>query len=537
MFTADRPMIGFHLDLKYAMPSKRYLRRRWLPHLAKLGINALLMEYEDKFPFRKYPFVCKAGAFTPEELRDFLKAARDLGVTPIPLVQTLAHLEFALGHRELAHLREQPDIHTHICPSNPEAMQFVHDLIDEVQEYHPGDPYFHLGADEAHFAGSCPQCKPRKDALGPVGYWVEHLTPLCNKIIAQGQRPIVWDDIYWPDPSAIHQHHLPQPTILHCWDYVIRRNLQTGAFCTFNPSGTENEFGSGDKIERFRNRAVQYRKHGQDIITGPCLNWGVLAPMHDHCIENTAAWAQIGFENDSIGMINTAWQSFGTPLPTYWTNTAATTAVMRKQTDNWETAFLAQEFGVELSALSAVPGALEDLGQMWEQRINDLRRPIAPIIFGYMDMVLWWPTFDMRSKRAAYPLDKSIINFKDMYQRKLYVLRTDTGTDDIRGRLSRLIIRYDSARAVLAQLASQAKKQRDEAQLLALFAQLKWVCAVALEHLVYGTGDRATIAADLKALKQPLRRQLGKFMEPESRDFLFRCWWEPTAAALGIIPL
>jgi len=535
MFTADNPMVGFHLDLKYVMPNKQYLCGQWLEELAAVGINTLLVEYEDKFPYQRHPVVQSPEAFTPDELKGFLSKARSLGITPIPLVQTLAHLEFALAHDELAHLREMPDIHTHICPSNPEALQLVHDLIEEVLEYHKDDPYFHLGADEAHFTGTCDKCKPKLEKLGKVGYWADHLTQFFDKIRAAGQRSMVWDDIFWPQPSSIHDTNMPKDVILHCWDYAIRRNIETGEFRTFAPSSTSNEFGSAEKVEVFRERVAQYQKGGYDILGAPCMNWGVLIPMHDHNIENTAAWAEMIREKNGLGVINTAWQSFHTPLPTYWTNMAATTAVVKQQTDNWESQFHKDWFGVD------VPGfeeALENIGLMWEQPLPDLNRPIAPILYSYMDLVLWWPTFPMRSKRGGYPLDKSQIDFADLHRRKTYCLTSAAKEDRdgfetfMRDRRER----YAKAAVTLNALAEQATKHRDEANLLALFGQVKHVCADVAILDTFGEGDRDALKQRVEALYKPLQEQLDKYIEPPSRDFLISAWWKPAAVSVGAQP-
>ena len=62
---------GIHLDLKYHMPRKDALLD-WLKRLPGYGINTLLIEYEDKFPFQKYPFLSDPDAFTSEELTTFL---------------------------------------------------------------------------------------------------------------------------------------------------------------------------------------------------------------------------------------------------------------------------------------------------------------------------------------------------------------------------------------------------------------------------------------------------------------------------------
>src|SRR5947207_2149614 len=94
------PIIGVHLDLKYLMPRKDYLTG-WVRRLPELGINTLLLEYEDKFPYTTYPFLRSPSAFTPAELHEFLAAARAAKLCVIPLVPTLSHLEFALAHDEL----------------------------------------------------------------------------------------------------------------------------------------------------------------------------------------------------------------------------------------------------------------------------------------------------------------------------------------------------------------------------------------------------------------------------------------------------
>ncbi|MHC4716094.1 MAG: family 20 glycosylhydrolase, partial [Planctomycetota bacterium] len=216
------PVIGVHLDLKYMMPSKSYLNR-WVRRLPGWGINTLLIEYEDKFPFRKYPFLQAEGAFTDAELDEFLAAARGVGLRVIPLVQSLSHLEFALSHEQLAHLRETPAIPTQINPRNPEAAAFVNDLIDEMLAFHTADEFFHVGGDEAWHLGHNEQNRSYVRRLGKVRAWAEHEGPILRRLVSLGKRPIVWDDVFWRKPERIRDADLPRQTVLHSWDYGIRR--------------------------------------------------------------------------------------------------------------------------------------------------------------------------------------------------------------------------------------------------------------------------------------------------------------------------
>jgi hypothetical protein len=196
----QEPVVGIHLDLKYLMPSKAYLNR-WVRGLPDYGINTLLLEYEDKFPFQKYPFLRAEDAFTPGELHAFLGAARGAGLRVIPLVQTLSHLEFALAHPALAPLREAPGIPTQICPSNPAAVRFVHDLLNEVLAFHAEDKWFHIGADEAWSLGACPTCAARVAAQDAMALWMGHTRAMCAYVQERGKRPLLWSDELWKCPE------------------------------------------------------------------------------------------------------------------------------------------------------------------------------------------------------------------------------------------------------------------------------------------------------------------------------------------------
>ena len=206
---------GIHIDLKYHMYNKGYLDSLldWFP---EQGINTILLEYEDKFPYRKYPFLKAEDAFAPDELRVFLHKARSNGLRVIPLVQSLSHMEFALNHPELAHLSEAPGIPTQICPSNPESVEFVLDLIREILEYHREDEFIHCGADETWCLGTCAKCAGWKAEKGIVNIWAEHEKKILDFVVGQGKRPIVWDDIFWSDFESINHVDIPRQTVLMC---------------------------------------------------------------------------------------------------------------------------------------------------------------------------------------------------------------------------------------------------------------------------------------------------------------------------------
>lgn len=500
MAQLPKPVVGYHLDLKYQMPKKTWLLD-WVKRLPGFGINTLLIEYEDKFPFEKYPFLRAKDAFTPEELKEFLAAARAAGLAVIPLIQTLSHLEFALEHEELAELREMPDIPTQICPSNPKAVEFVKDLLRDALPYHKEDEVFHLGADETWFLGSCPKCAEWvKD--DPIPVWKEHISGMCKFIMEAGKRPIVWDDIFRSEPERAEG--LPKEIILNCWEYG-QTEIDNSRF-------------------PWRNADV-FQKLGYDLVASPCLNWGIFMPNNSR-VWNTAAWARKLIDCEMPGMLNTAWACFHVPIPTTAMQIAATGELMRDNTavleKEWQEKFMAEEFGARVEGLI---DALDDLGEGGSFKVEGLGRALSIGPYGYTDMVLHYKGAQAeRRKRGAYPLDWNEIDFVRMYHRKISYLRAAPADDPVFDKLTDLIEIYGKARKPINKLAEAATKQKEEARLFSLFADMKWRHSRVMHHLVKNKGDRSQLIDEMAAERKDLAEALKPFLEPPSVDRMIRLW-------------
>ena len=499
-------MIGIHLDLKYHMPNKAYLLQ-WVRELPESGIDTLLLEYEDKFPFAKYPFLRDPEAFTPDELAAFLAAARRAGLGVVPLVQSLSHLEFALGHDELAGLREGPDISTQICPSNDEAVAFVLDLIGEVTAYHEGDELIHCGGDEAWSLGACPRCADWVGRDGPVGVWAAHQRKVARFVADAGKRPIFWDDVFWPDPESVAGAGLPPETILMSWDYgVLDADAARGKLA----------------------RTAAYRRAGHEVIACPCLNYGQLFPRVSPSIANTRVWAEKVRDECLLGLINSSWACFHVPLQAQRMLLAATGRLARDPSADagatWQRQWLADQFGCDAAGL---PEALETLGALWEIPLAGQKRPFTPLPYGYMNMVLHCPGgHEERCRRGAYPLDWGGIDFARVYRKGVErVAAGDLGP--VFARLDEVLASYPPAVEAVRHLAARATRRGADARLLAELAELKLLSARVFSHAIRGGGDSAELRAELLALREPLADALRTAYEPRGVARLLRAWWEP----------
>jgi len=212
----DSPLVIFHLDLKVAQFKRNYLKG-FFSRLERVGYTHVCFEIEDKVRLDSCPEAAWVEAWTKDEFSAILRDAREAGLGPFPLVQTLGHLEYLLRHGKYAPLRETPRGHAQICPSNPEAVKLVNNMCAEVGELFDNPPLFHIGGDETRSLGACTECGRRVATEGVSRLYIEHMRAICGPLIAAGSRPILWADIALAHPEALDE--LPRELVFCDWDY------------------------------------------------------------------------------------------------------------------------------------------------------------------------------------------------------------------------------------------------------------------------------------------------------------------------------
>ncbi|KAH8311568.1 hypothetical protein KR044_006961 [Drosophila immigrans] len=197
-----------HLDLKGAPPKLSFLKQL-LPVLRALGATGLLIEYEDMFPYSgALQPLAAHNAYKESELKDFLESAWvEHGLSVMPLVQTFGHLEYTLKLQEFEQLRELPESPQSICPSRPQSMALLEQMLTQVIELHmrpsanatPSTPelpikftHLHIGCDEVQRMGECSLCRQRLRSeiflthVISLSHFVRRRWPQLNVVI--------WDD-------------------------------------------------------------------------------------------------------------------------------------------------------------------------------------------------------------------------------------------------------------------------------------------------------------------------------------------------------
>lgn len=193
------PVRAVHLDLKGLPPT--FSRLLKLVEIAKAaGYNALLVEWEDQFPWKDRRFRSET-AYSEKEVLAFHARAGKLGMEIIPLVQCLGHMETWLRLPENKKLREIPDEVDVINPLAPGARVFVESLVNEVLALTPGCRTFHLGGDEAWSFGRHPDTKAFVKKHGKGALYLRHVEPILDRLLSRSIRPLLWHDMMleWDD--------------------------------------------------------------------------------------------------------------------------------------------------------------------------------------------------------------------------------------------------------------------------------------------------------------------------------------------------
>lgn len=297
LFAAAAPAVpvrGVHLDLKGTPPTADRLVRL-LELFAAARYNAVLVEWEDTFPWTvDERFRCET-AYTPGDVERFCAAAGELGVEVIPLVQCLGHMETPLSVPGYERLREVAHASNVLNPLAEGARELVEKMVDDVLAVGPAPRRFHLGGDEAWSFGTHPDTKAYVDAHGKGALYLHHVEPILDKLNARGVRPILWHDMM-RDWDAAALERLAGKADLCVWGY------------RGHPDTTEHHY-STRYIQRFADHGV--RMWGATAYKGASGHDADLTDLDVHR-ENALAWVEVARRFGFAGVFATAWSRYST---------------------------------------------------------------------------------------------------------------------------------------------------------------------------------------------------------------------------------
>lgn len=215
-----------HFDLKGAPPKLDYYEVLF-GLLNRLKVNAVLMEYEDMFPYSdELSILRRNNSYSVTDLETILKLASDNNLEVIPLVQTFGHMQFVLKHQQYAVLRENFMKFDTICPSDNGSWHLITEMLRQVRALHPNSRRLHIGADEAYTIGKDFRCSNRlanelhssTDRLK-----LEHITRIAkyarNKL--KFTEVLAWNDMFAETAvDLLKEYNMGELVVPVIWGYA-----------------------------------------------------------------------------------------------------------------------------------------------------------------------------------------------------------------------------------------------------------------------------------------------------------------------------
>lgn len=279
---------GLMLDPARVVEKKSYYREL-LPKLANWGYNFLHLHLIDDqqcaLVFPSHPELASDGAFSAEEMRDFIKLAASFGIQVMPEIETLGHAELIFRQKKFSHLREpSPSNYENfnaLCPAHSGTRELLTDLILDLTTIFD-HPVIHVGLDEASL-GACPRCLRKfGNKVSAVERYAIHTEWVTETVRSLGKRPAMWADHLVKEPGILKR--LKKDVLLFNWDY-------------------DAEFAQKNNLELLN--------EGFEVVACPALvRFGtVFAPNRDNitnvrsCISRSIQQTNLGL----IGIVNTVW--------------------------------------------------------------------------------------------------------------------------------------------------------------------------------------------------------------------------------------
>jgi len=193
---------SLHYDMKGMTPKPEYMVKL-CRNIASFGFNYLLVEFEDRFPYRGQEFPVHPDAYTGEQL----KALDTPELKVIPLLQSAGHLDYVLKHRQMKRYRKNNSVYRWDM-AKPETFELWRSMADEILGVFPDCEYFHIGADEVDMFEE-----------GDFETYVHHIEKCADYLIAKGKQVIIWDDVFRKHPVTDLTRSLFRKVIVQVWQY------------------------------------------------------------------------------------------------------------------------------------------------------------------------------------------------------------------------------------------------------------------------------------------------------------------------------
>lgn len=292
--TPDMIHRGFYHDVTRGKVPTVATLKGLIDKMAYYKMNELQLYIEHTFPFKEFgDDIEKFGYLTPDEIKELDDYCYDNFIEFVPSIATFGHLFELLSKEGYRHLQvlenyeadrvfwmERMGHHT-IDPKNPESIEIIKSLIDQVLPLFRSDK-FNICGDETF------DLKRGKYAGEDTGkLYVEFVMKIIDHLKSRGKKIMMWGDVLLAHPETIDA--LPRDIQLLNWYYS--ENPPEETFETFEKSGREQ------------------------IVCPGVSNWIGFSEWVERANQNIIRMADLGYKHGATGMLNTSWGDYGHLCP------------------------------------------------------------------------------------------------------------------------------------------------------------------------------------------------------------------------------
>ena len=349
MTVRDEPRFGFRgllLDpVRCFIPKENVLRI--IDCMAMLKINKLHFHLTDdngwRIEIKKYPKLIEVGSkrkcsglgwewendqfdnipqsghYTQEDIKEIVAYAKKLNITIVPEIEILTHSSAAIAsYPQLGTTKKQIEVECRmgvfseiIDVSDDFAIQFMHDVLDEVMALFPGE-YIHIGGDEAHgnhWANS-QSIRSLKNSLGITENFelqIWYFNQINKYLNEKGRKMMGWSDMAGPVgvaskmavdmPGAISQYWAGSVDVLNHSLRLGFKVVQSHTDFAYFNAGLQNAYLTSCIPERVDATKVK------NIIGFEASCWSewdsTLEKTFDHIFPRIAAYAETAWSKQS----------------------------------------------------------------------------------------------------------------------------------------------------------------------------------------------------------------------------------------------
>jgi len=318
----DYPGVAYravHWDLKYHLDTHRYYYDM-IDRLARIKVNAIIVEFEDKIRYIKEPEVSASHAISIQEFAAISRYAKERHIEISPLVQGLGHVSFILKQERYKRLRDNPAVDWVIDPMNPDTYRLQFALYEDAMAATPNGKYLHVGGDEVYNLGMSERAK--QSGMSTIELQLYWLNKVCEFARQHNRIPIFWDDMVFSTTGLYgtmrNDGKITPEQVEQIWQ---TNQPKLEKFIQLFPKDCIYMRWNYDYPKvRGNVKAIEwFQSHGLKVWGAPAAqDMSAMLPRQSSIYQPTKEFCEIATDKKIEGMLTTAWDDSSPHFETFW---------------------------------------------------------------------------------------------------------------------------------------------------------------------------------------------------------------------------